>query len=408
MNIMIILQQSVYTNGGKWTTADSNIQMHLGFIRNALKIDPDVNFYVVLAPERDFCDIMSYDELIKDDRVYFISRPVPVNAFYGRIHFDAEWYQTVLDKEFMKAIDVVINNEPCLTRNLKTYFHFAGIKVPIVTQNFWMDCPEIGEGKVDEIISYDWRQIDGVVCSDLVPFTCESTKEAFFLNLVKKFGSSFCEKFLLKNIFTIWDMGFDADEFPAYHNTKPEEFEKKTIVFPNRMSSINYTHHLEFIEAVKILAKRRDDFQVIFCNPSGKIEWSWLKENVPNLFVYKEGILTRAEYLQILRKSHVGVSLYTMERYGGCANVEMLYSGLKVVMPEVFEYKIRGGEDYQYYVNLPLDPENIANQLSHALSTCYPETHHAICNRLLERSSYEEVSKNILSDLKIVIRNANQ
>src|SRR5260221_707800 len=120
MNILIFLQQSVYTNEGKWTTADSNIQMHLGLMRNVLKERDDVNFYIVIAPIEDFCDITHYNELIDHSNVYFVSRPVPVNAFYGRIHFDTTWHDKTLTKEFMHKIDVVINNEPCLTRNLKT------------------------------------------------------------------------------------------------------------------------------------------------------------------------------------------------------------------------------------------------------------------------------------------------
>ncbi len=397
MNILIFLQQSVYTNEGKWTTADSNIQMHLGLIRNVLKIREDVNFYVVISPFEDFYGGISLkDDLIDDPRVVFITRPVPVNAFYGRIHFDISWFEKVMTVDFLKKIHVIINNEPCLTRNIKTYLHFKNVSIPIVTQNFWMDCPTINEEKIDKNISYDWRQMDGVECSELAAFTCESTGYAFHVN---------CRNRLLGNVVrnqTIWDMGFDADELLKKSYPK---FDRKTILFPNRMSSINYTHHLEFIEAIKLLSKMRDDFDVVFCNPSGKIEWQWLKDNVPNLRVLTEKILTRAEYIELLWRSHVGVSLYTIERYGGCANVEMLFCGMKVVMPCVFEYDLRGGRDYPFFISDSIIPTGIANRLNEALDSDYDMS--SVSKRVYDMSSYQVVAQKVMSDLDELVKRHN-
>jgi hypothetical protein len=107
MNILYVMQQSIYNNEGKWISADSNINMGIGIFTELLE-KTDWNIYVLIGQLSDFADIKSYDELLKHDRLHFIEYPFPVDAFMNRQNFDVKAW----DKMF-KSIpqpDIVWNN----------------------------------------------------------------------------------------------------------------------------------------------------------------------------------------------------------------------------------------------------------------------------------------------------------
>lgn len=397
MNILYILQQSIYDKDGKWKTADSNINMMVGMLKNVTKLKPDWNFYILIGKLKDFSDISSYDEIFQHPNVHFIEYAFPVNAFYNRQHFDVKAFEKMWKK--LPKMDVVWNNITELSRNIKTFLHFRDETPKLVTTCYWLDAPEIGQEKVPTDISYDWRQFDGFECSDLVVFTCESTFKAWKKNAKNKFKKDYINKIVEKS--TIWDFGFSFEEL-SENIQDGDKFDKKTILFLNRLSSINYTHHEEFIEALKILKGiREDDWQVVFTNPSQKIPWDDLRREVPNLYIYSEDTLNREEYFQLLHISDISVHLFEKELYGGCAHRESLASFNLTVTPKVYEYKRIQGNKYPFYIK-ELSSQEIAKKLNRALdSISYVESDGFL--RILERnahSSFETVGKKVVKDIE--------
>jgi len=394
MNILYIVQQSIYNNENKWLSADSNIQMTMGIV-NELILKTDWNVDIMLAPLDQFEDLKDYQNLCLNEspRIRFISRPGPVSAFTNRYHFDAEDFEFILTHG---KYDVIINNIIELTRNIKTVLYDNKLKAKLIVGNYWIDCPEVGEGKVPQNISYDWRQIDGAECADLITFTCYSTKKIFFQNLEHKFSSKSLSIVLqLKSV--IWDFGFSAEELDRYKTN--EKFDTPTIVFPNRLSGINYTHHKEFIQVVNELYDEGLNFQVVFTNPSGKVSWDFLKREVKPLKIISENPLSRKEYVELLWKSNIVASLYTIERYGGCANVEAIYCGNYPVMTNFGEYTRRVQKDFNNFVETDLS--NLKEVLKNALTKKPHEKFYSENKNLVKQnSSYEVVSKYVISDIE--------
>lgn len=392
MKILYVLQQSIFGNDNKWKSADSNINMMIGFFKALKKTSKwkNLNIDVVIAPIADFSDIKSYHELFKDKNIRYIPNHFPINAFLNRQHFNIYFWESILHNDY----DIIINNIAEQSRNIKTLIEVLNKKAKLVTQCFWMDCPEINEAKVPISYSYDWRIFDGYECSDLCVFTCHSTLEAFFNNALCKFNIKYLKNILLKS--TIWDFGFSQIEANEY-KIKKKKNKKKLILFLNRLSMINYTHHKEFIEAINNVSKNRNDFEVIFTNPSEKFSNEWLKENCLNVKLLKHP-LNRKEYWELLYKADISVHLFTKERYGGCSNVESIHCDNIVIMPKIFEYSKRGGKEYPFYVDANINAKNIANVLIKALD--YKELYN---NKEMKMrnlsSSFEAQSEQILNEL---------
>lgn len=404
MNILYILQQSVYNNENKWISADSNIQMCCGILRELLE-KTNWNFYILIAPIKDFADIKSYDELLeKNERIHWIEYNFPIDAFFLRQHFSMFDFQKMWSN--LPKINVVWNNIIELSRNIKTFLWYKSKETKLISCCYWMDTPEINEPKVDKEISYQWRQFDGYECSDLCAFTCESTRKAFFDN-AEKFIDIIQTDYLCKiyDKSKIWDFGFSTKEADKYFTN--EKFNKKTIVFANRLSGINYTHHEEFIQAVNELYEKRQDFQVVFTNPSGKYSWEKLKQLVKPLYIYKEHSLSRKEYFELLWKADISVHLYGMgnsgaERYGGCFHRESVYCNNIIITPKIFEYMKIQGDDYLFYIKR--DFSDFINKLNLALDIAY-FNNDRIKNRNLN-SSFEKISNNIIKDIEGLVNDS--
>jgi len=389
MNILYVLQQSVYNNDNKWTSADSNINMMIG-IFNELLTYTDHEFYVLISPLNTFADIKSYDELLKNKRIHWIEYNFPINAFLNRQHFNVYEFDNMFQQ--LPKINIVWNNIDELSRNIKTYLFYKSPDTKLISCCYWLDCPEINQEKVDTSISYQFRQFDGFECSDLAVFTCESTKNAFFNNAKKFLKQNKIKK--INEKYSIWDFGFAQSELNKYKTNS--KFNKKTILFLNRLSGINYTHHEEFIDAVNSLYEIRQDFQVILTNPSGKFSWPELKRRIKPLHILSDKTLSRQQYTELLWKSDISVHLYEKELYGGVAMRESLFANNIIIAPKLYEYKRILGNNYNFYTNKNF--KNLESQISLALDT----NNFVYSNKVIQRnndSSFEVVKNIVINDL---------
>lgn len=400
MNILYTVQQSIYDNEGRFTICDSNIQMMAGILREITIARPDWHFYVLIQPLNRFLDLTDYSTLLykgtKKENVTFIPFKQPRNAFYPRINFDVEYIDHKLGN-LLPKIDLLWNNICEVTRNWKTYFYFKKLYIPIISCNYWLDCPTIGEEKIDPTISYELRQIDAAECADLVPFTCESGKERFFQNMRNRMQRDFVDKILPKSV--IWEFGASYSEIRSYY--VKERYDKLTVIFPNRLSPTNYTHHLEFFDAVNSLYEERQDFQVIVCNPSNKFSWVDLKRIVKPLYVIAERPLTRSEYVRALWKSHIVASLFTYEVFGGCSNVEGIMADCLPLMPYLNAYRDRAPYDYPGFVSADLC--NLKERLAFLFDNYTYIYNHFNKMPVIKRSSYESISSQVILDIEKVV-----
>lgn len=408
MKILYNLQQSVYNDEGQWSRADSNVQMTCDLFR-ALRNQQSEwweseleCFDVFIAPVSDFFDLDSYDDLFEDEKVNFLSFDRPVDAFTARYDFDVEKWKSALSEG---NYDVVINNVTEISRNIKTVLHRVDQEdTKLVSQCFWMDCPRINEAKVDQEISYDWRQFDGYECSDLSVFTCQSTKEAFFRNAEHKFHGD--EIFDLKRSSSIWDFGYSVEEA---ENCRPSEdrleeitSDKKRVLFLNRLSGINYTHHKEFIQAVNDLYKQRKDFEVVFTNPSKKVDHEELMDWCLPAISYNDGDpLDRSQYWELLYSGDISVHLFMKERYGGCALRESIHAGNVPLVADCHEQRTLVDGDMTILCDETEDevqPRRIEEALDLWLDRDDFDLGH-VRRENRERCSFESTSEDVVNDL---------
>jgi len=408
MNILYVMQQSIYNNEGKWLSADSNINMFAGFARELVK-HVDWHLYVLIAQLNMFADIESYDEIFQHENITYIPYYFPVDAFRNRYNFSVSSFEYILDQYPSTVIDfdVIINNITEQSRNIKTLLHLKKLNTKLITQCFWIDAPEIGEAKVAKEISYDWRQTDGFECSDLAVFTCNSTKSAFIHNAMQKFNPRIVKKIESKS--TVWDFGYSIDE-ALVPISKQEHPEKVRVLFLNRLSGINYAHHLEFIEAVNNLYHKRQDFEVVFTNPSRKVEPKLIRASCEAAIKYNDDKpLNREEYWRLLWGSDISVHLFTMERYGGCALRESIEAGNIPVVANIFEQSYIVGSDFPQVMvnaNKEIDEKSLSDTLDYAIDFAYSLREHdrsdsmdAIYNRN-SQSSFEVTVPKVISDIE--------
>lgn len=397
INILYILQQSIDNKEGKWLTADSNINMMTGIVNQLTKYNPDLHFYVLIDFIENFADLKSYDEIINDPQVHFISYPFVVDAFLNRQHFNVQMFDMLFKS--LPHIDIVWSNITEQSRNIKTYLHYKKHDAKLITCCYWLDTPTIGEPKVPEDIAYQWRQFDGMECSDLCVFTCPSTYQAFFENAANVFTKPYIKKIREKS--TIWDFGFSECEALQYDDPAVG-FPKPVILFLNRLSDINYTHHHEFISAVNDLYEQRQDFDVVFTNPSQKADWDGLRKLVEPLRVINNGEpLNRQQYFRLLWNSAISFHGYTLERYGGCAHRESIYCGNITITPKVFEYERIQGKYYPFYVKN--DFSNLMEVMNKALDQSYAFKQTKAYSEMRERnhhSSFEYVVNVVQEDIR--------
>lgn len=333
MKMLYILQQSILSPNKKWLVADSNINMMTGFLNAFLTTETGFTSTVdvVIAPLEDFDDIKSFNQITYDGRIRFIERKTPTNAIVARQEFNVDFWQRVLvDGKY----DVIINCVTEISRNIKTLLFVNKLSAKLVTQCFWLDTPEIGEPKVDESISYQWRQFDGFECSDIVVFTCQSTLDAWYNNAVEVFSFDKVIDIMTKTV--VWDFGYSDTEMQMGERERERYGNWPVIAFLNRYTSDDYTNFNVFVEALKLVKSDpayADKFVVWYTNPSQRLTEEWLIENVPNYEVYPYAPmpLARQDYINFLCNADITVHLFVKERYGGCALRESVAAGNTIV-----------------------------------------------------------------------------
>jgi hypothetical protein len=416
MKVLYVLQQSIIDQNGKWVSADSNINMLSGFLQ-AWALYPDsfeeVEVDVMIAPLSDFSDIESFDEICNFPNVRFIQCNFYQDAMLNRYHFDAGWWSKLLTDE---KYDVIINCMTEQSRNIKTILFRHSLKAKLVTQCFWMDTPLIGTPKVDESISIMWRQIDGMECSDLCVFTCDSTLFAFFENAGELISTPTLND--IKNKSVVWDFGYSEAEAIRMMIGSGAKLGKQVarIGFLNRISSYDYTNFDVFREALLIVksdAKYADRFEVVVTNPSKRLSDSELAKQIPNFVSFLGGKkLNRREYWDLLISCSITVHLFEDEYYGGCALRESIAAKNLIVTVDVHEQKTLVTDKQMKVPEGGLTAEALAAVLKHAIDGATLELPEQEMSQMIKsqaasyainrsRCSFEATLEDVIYDLNM-------
>jgi hypothetical protein len=146
---------------------------------------------------------------------------------------------------------------------------------------------------------------------------------------------------------TVWPMVYDQRHIRSYED-RPID-----VLFVQRCSVSNYTHHREF------LAADLSGLRTVFTDPTRYLE---LHENPGGVeFAHCD---TRESYYELLGRSKVAVALMTDDLHGGVAVREAVVSGCVPVLLDRPCYREMAGDQPVF---TDLDPENIARTVRTAL-----------------------------------------
>lgn len=128
---------------------------------------------------------------------------------------------------------------------------------------------------------------------------------------------------------TFWDMAYDEEAFRRTSSERPID-----VLFVARCSASNYTHHLEFLDAMEQLSGLRVAFTDVTC---------YLRRLRPNLEY-------TTDYVDALFSSKVAVALND-NMYGGLSIREAVRAGCVPVMLDVPGYWDLVGRDWPFLVD---------------------------------------------------------
>lgn len=378
------LQLSNYNNEGNYMLeGDSNFNLGMMRIRKLLERNPEWKFYVTVPSPHQIEHSKSKKKEFKESRdipeqVKLITVSHTDHAVKNRYHFDFNEIEKNLRFENKKnpldSVDLLVINDPVMTKHWKVMFDRTfDINPPVITLNHFADTPS--HPKVPEKYSYWFRQLEAAHDSDLHVLHCLSEMKRFLANATNDLSKERMKK--ISGTTTYWENGFSAQEINQAKEIKEVKAEvsdkRTTIVFPCRLSSTNYTNWEKFIKAAEHLySHERNDFEVIVTDPSQNAELEKFNNEHMSVRKIKRGLLTRNEYITLLKEADIVASLYQDDTYGGIAWREAIYAGCAPLSPMVNEYKrhfdaVSWPEEYT--VDEPGDVTSIKQAMNKLLSS---------------------------------------
>jgi len=320
------------TTGKFLLDADENINIANYILNN---IDPYIyNMTCVLPESYQIDQTISIEDIFKPLTPQFVFSSFPTNNVLQRYHFDANFYYNLLKNN---QYDVIINNVDTNSRNIRAILENLKSSMKLITFVHFIDLPS--KYVTTKMTSYFRRQIDSALASDCTWFLSKLNLTNFLLEAVPFVTAD--EYMRLCDTCIVMPLVFSdsnlrsriatANTFPSLHGNR------KTVIFPNRLSENNYTHHVNFIGAVNNVYKKID-FDVYMTNPNEGISYDILEKEVDNIvFPFGKRRLNRSEYFRLLCSSDFIVALFR-ETHGGTACREAIYAGAIPIIPSRNDY----------------------------------------------------------------------
>jgi len=308
--------------------ADQNISFLLN-LREELKKDFHI-FYLFPYPSLT-TNIVFSQKIIKA-----LSPNVIYYDFVGsnigqRYDFNYHNFMSILEKF---NPDIIFNNCDTISKGLKSIVELLGLKTKIFTFYHFLDIPEFEI--IPKYSSYFLRQVESAIISDYNGLYSQLNIDIFKKSAKNNFNIDL-EQFPFQFFEFVFSLNRLNKEIQSIE-LKTDKQKKKRIVFPNRLSSNNYSSHIEFIKAVNSLYEKRQDFEVVITNPTGYIPNDILANEVaPIVFPYGKKQLSRKQYLNVLLSSDFVCALFK-EIHGGFSIREAIFCGCIPIIPYVNEY----------------------------------------------------------------------
>jgi hypothetical protein len=420
--IFYAVQVSNFTieNGtSKWLLRnDACTNIMIGIVSTILERYPhDYEFLIKLPSAADTSDVKDLQELFKakyHDRIEFFRDEIPHSPVTSRFHFDLLRLQR--SKSIFETVDVMINDENTLTKNWNVLFNSLGLRIPIISTNYFLDSPIAG--KVDEKIRYYERQMESFINSDIAAFQCEAGR----VEAMEAYDSLYKTQSILAPQ-SVWGVGAHYAEISEYHSEKKMDI--PVIYFGNRISDTanRYTNYDSFAESMGILSTLTDKpFKAIMLNPTRKATTEQL-ELIKTLsngvvdVISNDEQFTRQDYLEFINHAHIACNLFVTEVHGGVTHCEAMMAKNMVVFPAVNNYLHKmtkaGHSDYPLFVgidkNNPHKPDTLDIALKckyalEAIGTPEEELLRETCHNVgYEYESYERACDRIVNDIESLI-----
>ena len=196
--------------------------------------------FTVLVPKGVTADFFGNTHIVE-----CIEYDYSTSIHQNRYHFN----RNILSKSFpfTKDVDVVINNQPEVTANLRVFFKIQRREYPLIINLFhWIDCKESSKFASD-LSGFIFRQVEGFNEADLNLFHNE-----YALGLFTKSASE--NRLPIKQVKT----GFFHPQPTKFGKNPIELPDKKIVLFNHRLN--NSTGWKEIIEICENIRKDNDDF----------------------------------------------------------------------------------------------------------------------------------------------------
>jgi hypothetical protein len=314
------------------------------FTKNLISILPKDWRYNWLVPKS-----LGNEEWFKEanENVHLIEYPYSTSIHQNRYEF----YGNVLKENFQytKDIDVVINNQPEVSANLRVYFKNQRREdPPIFSFYHWIDCKESRQF-ADDLGGYFWRQLDGAINSEINYFHNE-----YAFNLFKK-------ELLEKTNKDIWvNTGVFHPPHTSFGHMPVELPEEKIILFNHRLN--NTTNWKFFLDVTDALWEKRKDFVVWFTDEGDKT-----KSNL----IQREYVINKSlpfeSYGFLMRNSHFSVCCHKGYSTWNMAVIDALGEGCFTIVPEteeVYKYMFGNCDPFMYHDNTK---ENLLSKMDSLL-----------------------------------------
>lgn len=229
--------------------------------------------------------------------------------------------------------DVIWTNDFANVKNYKLIDKFSRV----VAYNHWIDNPIYP--KVDNQYTYLFRQAEGAFHADLIMFNSIYGKQFFCEGLRYYFNDDFVSHMSNKTLIIppLLDIAFIN-----LHKSQ-NKFEKTTLVFNHRLSSLKYyASNFELFNKACKLLQNTYDFDIICTNPSG------YDIDIPSYMKIVNSTRYR-DYINLLSKCHFGGAFF-LEGHGqwSMSLAELAALGILFVLPKKFGYPEIVPDDYPY------------------------------------------------------------
>lgn len=304
--------------------------------------------YTILVPKDTNREFFPSDRIID-----LVEYDYSTSIHQNRYHFNRNIITKLLP--YSKDIDVIINNQPEVSANLRVVFENQKREKPIILSFYhWIDCED--SSKFSQILSgYFWRQLDGALNSDVNFFHSKYALSLFMSEVDKN----------LKNKIEI-NTGFFYPAPTKFGTSTTDLPDKKIILFNHRCN--NSTGWKEVLNICKNLRTKRNDFVLWLTDDSNLID----KSEINKLDFIIQKRLSFDQYGYLIKNAHFAVCNTKGYATWNMAAMDAYYNDCLCLLPDdengLYKTMFNNGA-YHNYKNLEAKIDSYLNMSMEDIKT---------------------------------------